>query len=64
MSINRHTEGAAASWSFTPDFISVAGFNGRYMLSLSQSGCSTCFRHLHRSSRQSAIWALHLPLEI
>lgn len=64
MSVNRHAGGAAASWRFTPDFISLAGFHGRYMLSLSQSGCSTCFKHLYRSSRLSATWALHLPWEI
>lgn len=54
MSINRHTEGAAASWRS----ISLAGLHGGYMLSLSQSGCSTCFKHLYRAGRQSAIWAL------
>lgn len=54
MSINRHTQGAAASWSS----IFLAGLHGGYMLSLSQSGCSTCFTRLYRAGRQSAIWAL------
>lgn len=57
-SINRYTEGTAASGRFAPEFISRAGLHSRDMLSLSQSGCSTCFKGLSRSSRQAAIWAV------
>lgn len=41
MSIKRFAEGTAASWSFTPEFISLAGFHGRDMLNLLHSCCST-----------------------
>lgn len=64
MSINRHTEGTAASQSFTPEFISLAGLHGGDTLSLSLSGCSTCFKGLYRSSRQAAIWAVRSFLKI